>query len=221
MTLGTDSNRRELRNRKLWKCIHCDEVQFAEANPKNKESHLKIHGITKHGRKTPYRPIDRHTKPAVDDVTPLRQSESYVQLTTAIMRNPFQEALIAFIVICQMAFNLVTNDVFFEFLHTIYPSIGEILPSSGNTIRGWIIDAFQARKVKIKQALEKSSSLIHFSFDLWTSPNHMALLGVIAHFIDEFGQNQSVSSVSFIFSTLKQYGPPILYSFPPRNQLGV
>jgi hypothetical protein len=49
----------------------------------------------------------------------------------------------------------------------------------------------------------------------------MALLGVIAHFIDEFGQNQSVSSVSFIFSTLKQYGPPILYSFPPRNQLGV
>ena len=101
------------------------------------------------------------------------------------MRNPFQEALIAFIVICQMAFNLVTNDVFFEFLHTIYPSISEILPSSGNTIRGWIIDAFEARKEKVKQALEKSCSLIHFSFDLWTSPNHMALLGVIAHFIDE------------------------------------
>jgi hypothetical protein len=110
-----------------------------------------------------------------------------------------------------MAFNLVTNDVFFEFLHTIYPSISEILPSSGNTIRGWIIDAFEARKEKVKQALEKSCSLIHFSFDLWTSPNHMALLGVIAHFIDEFGQNQSVSSVSCILDFLEHYEPPILY----------
>lgn len=111
-----------------------------------------------------------------------------------------------------MAFNLIMNDVFFEFLYTIYPLISEILPSSGNTIRGWIIDAFQARKEKIKQALKKRSSLIHFSFDLWTSPNHMALLGVIAHFIDEFGQNESVSSVSFIFSTLKHYRPLIFYS---------
>ena len=40
--------------------------------------------------------------------------------------------------------------------------------------------------------LQKSVSNINFSFDLWTSPNHLALLGLVAHFIDEKGQNQSM-----------------------------
>jgi hypothetical protein len=110
------------------------------------------------------------------------------------MVTPFKEALIAFIVICQMALSLVTNDIFVEFLRIIYPSITQILPSSQNTIRDWVITAFEARKIKLKASLSRSESMIHFSFDLWTSPNHLALLGIVAHYIDEYGQNQSVSS---------------------------
>ncbi|KJZ69845.1 hypothetical protein HIM_10773 [Hirsutella minnesotensis 3608] len=58
--------------------------------------------------------------------------------------------------------------------------------------RAILLEAFNKRKEHLKEVLARSVSKIHFSFDLWTSPNHLALLGVVAHFIDEFGQNQSI-----------------------------
>lgn len=193
---GIDKKQRKLRNRKIWKCRHCDETQYASANSGNKEVHLlERHSITKAGNKLPRaRPLDQYTRTSVENAPSIRQPESYVQLTTAIMVTPFKEALIAFIVICQMALSLVTNDIFVEFLRIIYPSITQILPSSQNTIRDWVITAFEARRIKLKASLSRSESMIHFSFDLWTSPNHLALLGIVAHYIDEYGQNQSVSS---------------------------
>lgn len=132
------------------------------------------------------------TRPA-DQTPSMRQSESYVNLTTAVMLGPFKNALVAFVVICQVALSLVINEVFIEFLEVIYPSIRNLLPLASNTIRGWIMESFEARKGRLKQRLAKSNSMIHFSFDLWTSPNHLALLGIVVHFIDEIGQNQSVS----------------------------
>jgi hypothetical protein len=128
----------------------------------------------------------------------LRQSEAYVNLTTSVLKSPFTDALIAFLVICQMALNLVANDVFLEFLEQLYPTIRKILPQSSNTIRKYIIVAFEARKKKLKESLAKAKSKMSFSFDLWTSPNHMALLGIVAHYIDEDGKKQSVSAVSLV-----------------------
>jgi hypothetical protein len=97
-----------------------------------------------------------------------------------------------------MALNLVANDVFLEFLEQLYTTIRKILPQSSNTIRKYIIVAFEARKKKLKESLAKAKSKMSFSFDLWTSPNHMALLGIIAHYIDEDGKKQSVSAVSLV-----------------------
>ncbi|KAH8587862.1 hypothetical protein B0O99DRAFT_473497, partial [Bisporella sp. PMI_857] len=90
--------------------------------------------------------------------------------------DPFTDALVAFLVICQMALSLVANEVFLEFLEQLYPTIRKILPHSSHTIREYIINAFKARKQKLKESLTMSQSKISFSFDLWTSPNHMALL---------------------------------------------
>lgn len=47
----------------------------------------------------------------------------------------------------------------------------------------------------MKEDLQQAVSKIHFSFDLWTSPNHLALMGVVAHYINKSGKNQSVSGV--------------------------
>jgi hypothetical protein len=123
-----------------------------------------------------------------------RQVEAYTSLTTQVFRKPFEDALIAFIVICQVAISLVVNELFVEFLQILYPQVKNVLPKAAKTIRQWIIDAFKVRKIKLKAELAKSNSMVHFSFDLWTSPNHMALLGIVAHYIDQFGQNQTVSS---------------------------
>jgi hypothetical protein len=51
---------------------------------------------------------------------------------------------------------------------------------------------YMARKKEKLEELAKVKGMIHFSFDLWTSPNHLALIGIIAHYVNNFGQNQSV-----------------------------
>lgn len=58
-------------------------------------------------------------------------------------------------------------------------------------------NCFEARKEVLKKELRQSISKIHFSFDLWTSPNHLALMGtgIVAHYIDAAGVNKSVSHV--------------------------
>jgi hypothetical protein len=45
-----------------------------------------------------------------------------------------------------------------------------------------------SEKVRIKGSLQKSKSKIHITCDLWTSPNSLAILGLVAHFIAENGE---------------------------------
>ncbi len=196
MPIGTLSGS-QLRNRRLWKCKHCDETQYADANPKNKEGHLsRVHGITELGKQIPTRPMDKFTAGKADSTTaPKRRDEISIQLTTTVKLPDFKDALIALVVLCQLSFHLVVDQIFVEFLKTIFPLIEDILPSSSNTIRAWVLSSFKDRKAKIIGVLARSRSIVHLSFDLWTSPNHLALLGIVAHYIDEHGQNQSVSRV--------------------------
>jgi len=57
------------------------------------------------------------------------------------------------------------------------------LPSSGNTIKTWILSQFHRSQSELIGKMALSRSNIHFTFDLWTSPNHRSFLGVVAHWI--------------------------------------
>ena len=83
--------------------------------------------------------------------------------------------------------------MFYTFLKVVFPKIDDVLPRSGHTIRKWVIEYFEKQKKQLKKELEKCQSNVNFSFDLWTSLNHKALLGVVAYYIDENGVLQSVS----------------------------
>lgn len=128
---------------------------------------------------------------------PIRQSSAYVSLPVTVVKKAFLDALVAFVVVCQMALTVTTNQFFVIFLKSIFPKIEDILPKCSKTLRSLVILHFEQRKEVLKGILRRSKSQIHFSFDLWTSPNHLALLGIVAHWIDEFGHNQSVSVPSF------------------------
>ena len=155
---------------------------------------MKKHRIIKTGRKTliPFGKIKFTSTPNPDHPT-IRQASIYVQLTITIVRKSFKDTLVALVVICQLALSLVVNDLFYRFLKVLFPKVDDVLPRHSNTIRKWIMNAFELRKNRLKQSLSKCQSLVHFSFDLWTSPNHKALLGVVAHYINENSVLQSVS----------------------------
>ena len=61
------------------------------------------------------------------------------------------------------------------------------LPESGNTIRCWIINLFESSKLFIKNNLISSNRMIHFSFNLWSSPNNQAFLGIVSYWVDQNG----------------------------------
>jgi len=64
------------------------------------------------------------------------------------------------------------------------------LPSSSTTIYAWVLRQFYDHKEDIKTKIQSARSKIHISCDLWTSPNSLAILGVIAHYISEDGTLQ-------------------------------
>ena len=60
-----------------------------------------------------------------------------------------------------------------------------LLSRSENTIRSWILDGYCSRKAHLfGKILSIASSVMHISFDLWTSPNNSTYIDVIAYFLD-------------------------------------
>ncbi|OAF60365.1 hypothetical protein VC83_03246 [Pseudogymnoascus destructans] len=52
----------------------------------------------------------------------------------------------------------------------------------------WTLHTYKAQKQQIKRDVQSALSKAHFTVDLWTSPNSLAILGIIAHYISETGQ---------------------------------
>jgi hypothetical protein len=80
--------------------------------------------------------MNKFTAGKADSTTALkRQDEISIQLTTIVKLPDFKDTLITLIVLCQLSFHLVINQIFVEFLKTIFPLIEDILLLSSNTIR--------------------------------------------------------------------------------------
>lgn len=64
------------------------------------------------------------------------------------------------------------------------PQVAKLLPSA-RTVRTWLANTYIERVPEVRAALARSLSKIHVSFDAWSSPNDLSLLGVVGHWIDE------------------------------------
>ena len=97
--------------------------------------------------------------------------------------SAFLYALIQWIVIAHIALSCVEQQAFQSLIELLNPVVFEYLYTAGNSIRKLILQEHQRRRKIVCEALQQSPSKIHLSFDLWTSPNSLALCGVIAHFL--------------------------------------
>ncbi|CCE34843.1 uncharacterized protein CPUR_08782, partial [Claviceps purpurea 20.1] len=59
-----------------------------------------------------------------------------------------------------------------------------------STMTEHLASTYVAKKELIKLEFKQALTQIHLSFDMWTSPNHHAILGVSAHFLDKKGTLQ-------------------------------
>lgn len=77
---------------------------------------------------------------------------------------------------------------FCALLFYINKDIDTWLPGSHNTVRDWVVHQYKAQKAKIKALLKWSTTRIPVSCGLWSSPNLLAILGIVAHFITRDGE---------------------------------
>jgi hypothetical protein len=61
------------------------------------------------------------------------------------------------------------------------------LPPYHSSLRNWISQVYYSHVGIITEQSHAATSVIHFSFDLWTSKNLRALCGINCHFADEYG----------------------------------
>ena len=127
---------------------------------------------------------------------------------------------------CDIAFKHVRNKNFRAFLEYVNPVANRMLPDSDSTIKSHAEGLFAEGKERLRHILATAISDIHITCDMWTSPNHLGLLVVVAHFTgedlklhavtlglkelegDHSGQNQAV----YVLIVLEDFGI--------RNKLG-
>ena len=94
---------------------------------------------------------------------------------------------IRWITACGIAFRMVEIEEFRTLLLYLNLAIDNYLPSSHTTIQLWTIRTYTAEKVRIQQRVQSALSKVHFTVDLWSSPNSLAIIGVIGHYILDIG----------------------------------
>lgn len=82
---------------------------------------------------------------------------------------------------------MVENEYFRDFIAYLNKGLASLLPFAQAMIRKRIIHAYEEEKEKIKEGMGTSISSVHISFDMWTSPNYLAMLSIFAHYLDKDG----------------------------------
>lgn len=179
-----------LPEQEIWfSCNICDEKHhpqlYSAKTTTNAIRHLKIrHGL----RDSDAYPSDSEpesTQPRVDTIFAASNTSNKRQrIIPQGLYDRFRDALLAWIISFQIAFLVVENNFFRDLINLLSPTLSQFLPT-GNTIRAWIIERYTREKAKLKDELHQEAiSMIHISFDLWTSTNSLALMAVVAHYID-------------------------------------
>ena len=205
-----------VRDRKaVYYCYQCERQKRKRLLPKlsgNTGAHqhlLRHHNIDGDGRPKSHPPAGQHS---IDQNT--------FTLVSVAKKSEFQRLLIRWLVYCHICISMVENGYFRDLVAYLNKELAALLPLAQATIRKWILNAHREEKEKIKEEMRTSISDIHISFDMWTSPNYLAMLSIFAHYLDKGGARRSrligfkrvlgahtgENQAALIVQTLHEYG---------------
>ena len=109
--------------------------------------------------------------------------------------NPWQEeslqrALVDWVILHDISFATASSAELRGLLTWNRLDLLQALPGSRTTISSYIVDSLKRRKEEIRTILRLSRSKVALSVDIWTSPNHLSFLGVVAHFLGMYASWQ-------------------------------
>lgn len=104
----------------------------------------------------------------------------------------FRDTLLGWISKANIPFSGIEHPLFRQLLCLLNKDlVQELLPLCGDTVKSWLNAEVESQKGLLKTELAASPYKKHLSFDLWTSPNQYALLGITVHFVSASKQLQS------------------------------
>ena len=171
-----------------WRCRRCSNLRsiatFSDASTRNMIDHLKpAHGVTKENPEGLVSQAENRIRTAFSNTLP----------RITFNQDLFKQLLLRWVTTNNISFRQVEDPTFRYLLIYLcactssFTALNKAMPSSGDTIRKWILDAFLSARTDLIHEFQQSHSVVHFSFDVWTSPSHRAFLGVVGHWVDKTG----------------------------------
>lgn len=125
----------------------------------------------------------KHTS-FLSKMPPARPSDDANKPTRAALEL-MKRCIVEMVACCDFPITLFEAPAFRQFCYLMNPTMAaEILPGSDTTMYRWLTQAFDENLVALRAQLYEAVSKIHLSADIWTSPNKMGLLAVVAHYVD-------------------------------------
>ncbi|KAK2922896.1 hypothetical protein FoTM2_017136 [Fusarium oxysporum f. sp. vasinfectum] len=197
-----------------WRCKHCDKTYASSGGTAAPAKHLMDpppdgHGLPKGAPRTAkvttIRTIIEQARVAAEE-NPRKRRRLNDQSGDSIEPDQLEALYVRFITACSLPFRLVECPEFRALLAYINNDIETWLPDTHDTVKTWIMRQYECQKERVKQRIQSAKSRIHISCDLWTSPNSLAILGVVAHYVTEDGQlEHHVLALKDIDSLLRRY----------------
>jgi hypothetical protein len=187
-------------NKLEWRCKYCPKKYTVNGGTRCIKAHLKYsHEVTELSpRAEKAQKRQRSIEEAMVAGTGNPQKRRFFEvidndnLSTPSTLNPdaLEVLYVNLVASCNLPLRFVQCEAFREFIQYLNPTGNALLPESHTKIQEWLIRQFQAGKEQTKQLLQLARTAIHLSLDMWTSANHLAILGIIAHYISEEGTLQ-------------------------------
>jgi hypothetical protein len=127
-----------------------------------------------------------HAKDHLRETHGIEEDSRASRLTTLhsfrpVKEDKLRELIVEWIVDRRHAFNEVKAASFRMLVEYLNPMAVNKVPRTGDTVRADVMSCYQVAKVTIQKNLSRAKSKIHLSFDLWTSPNHKAIVAIVGH----------------------------------------
>ena len=178
-----------------WRCRYCTRRYATTGGTRAIMEHLKTHNIEENSTRET-RAINQQAsiQNAMDIARENPQKRRRLNESQGESMDPDQLEIlyVRWVSACSVSFRMVECPEFRALLFYINKDIDTWLPGSHNTVRDWVVRQYEAQKAKIKASLKRSTTRIHISCDLWSSPNSLAILGIVAHFITGDGELRHV-----------------------------
>ena len=120
-----------------------------------------------------------------------RRAAQRKPLIITLQADSFKSLLIGWIIGANIPFTVVEHPLFCQLLLLLNADLViQLLPCSGDTIKRWIKAEYKKYLVILKSEIKACQTRVHLSFDLWSSPNGLAILSLFAYYIDKAGKPQ-------------------------------